>query len=95
MQNHSKMKDVIRSTLNLIIDAIVDGLDSGKILVLQWTFTRIVGLFNSDRSDKEFPDAKIADLIARENVLQHHTAFYTTKAVYDGYAINGCLISLY
>jgi D-lactate dehydrogenase len=30
------------------------------------------------------PDEKIADLIARENVLvTPHTAFYTTKAVYE------------
>ncbi|HJG85320.1 MAG TPA: D-2-hydroxyacid dehydrogenase [Weissella thailandensis] len=86
----AKMKDdvvlinVSRGDL-MDIDAIVDGLDSGKIFGLAMdVYEKEVGLFNSDWSDKEFPDAKIADLIARENVLvTPHTAFYTTKAVYE------------
>ena len=41
-----------------------------------------VGLFNEDWTNRDFPDEKIADLIARKNVLvTPHTAFYTTKAV--------------
>ena len=67
------------------IDAIIDGLNSGKISDFGMdVYENEVGLFNEDWSGKEFPDAKIADLIARENVLvTPHTAFYTTKAVLE------------
>ncbi|KRN77738.1 D-2-hydroxyacid dehydrogenase [Weissella minor] len=86
----SKMKDgvvlvnVARGNL-MDIDAVIAGLDSGKISDFAMdVYEEEVGLFNADWSDKEFPDAKIADLIDRENVLvTPHTAFYTTKAVYE------------
>lgn len=86
----AKMKDdvvlinVSRGDL-MDIDAVIDGLNSGKIFGLAIdVYENEVGLFNSDWSGKEFPDAKIADLIARDNVLvTPHTAFYTTKAVYE------------
>ena len=86
----AKMKDgvvlVNVSRGNLMdIDAVIAGLDSGKISDFAMdVYEEEVGLFNVDWSDKEFPDAKIADLIARENVLvTPHTAFYTTKAVLE------------
>jgi D-lactate dehydrogenase len=67
------------------IDAVIKGLDSGKIADFAMdVYEEEVGLFNKDWSGKDFPDPKIADLIARENVLvTPHTAFYTTKAVYE------------
>ncbi|MGQ2284658.1 D-2-hydroxyacid dehydrogenase [Leuconostoc pseudomesenteroides] len=86
----SKMKDgvVIMNAArgNLMdIDAVIDGLNSGKISDFGMdVYENEVGLFNEDWSNKEFPDSKIADLIARENVLvTPHTAFYTTKAVLE------------
>lgn len=86
----SKMKDgvvlvnVARGNL-MDIDAVIDGLNSGKISDFAMdVYEDEVGLFNEDWSGKEFPDPKIADLIDRENVLvTPHTAFYTTKAVYE------------
>lgn len=67
------------------LDAVIAGLDSGKIGDFAMdVYEDEVGLFNEDWSDKPFPDPKIADLINRENVLvTPHTAFYTTKAVYE------------
>ncbi|MCT6890016.1 MAG: lactate dehydrogenase, partial [Lactobacillus sp.] len=64
-------------------DAVVRGLDSGKIFgFVMDTYENEVGIFNSDFSGKEFPDKRLADLIARPNVLvTPHTAFYTTHAV--------------
>lgn len=86
----AKMKDgvviVNCSRGNLIdTDAVIDGLNSGKISDLAIdVYENEVGLFNEDWENKEFPDARIADLISRENVLvTPHTAFYTTKAVYE------------
>jgi len=86
----AKMKDgvvlVNASRGNLMdIDAVIDALDSGKISDFAMdVYEEEVGLFNADWSGKEFPDEKIADLIARENVLvTPHTAFYTTKAVQE------------
>ena len=64
-------------------DAVVRGLDSGKVFgFVMDTYENEVGIFNSDFSGKEFPDKRLADLIARPNVLvTPHTAFYTTHAV--------------
>ncbi|MCT6807253.1 MAG: lactate dehydrogenase, partial [Bombilactobacillus sp.] len=64
-------------------DAIVRGLDSGKIFgFVMDTYEGEVGIFNEDFSNKELPDKRLADLIARPNVLvTPHTAFYTTHAV--------------
>ncbi|CAK1237538.1 D-2-hydroxyacid dehydrogenase [Fructobacillus fructosus] len=84
----AKMKDgvvivnVARGNL-MDLDAVIDGLNSGKISDFAMdVYEHEVGLFNKDWSGKEFPDPKIADLIARENVLvTPHIAFYTTKAV--------------
>ena len=46
------------------------------------TYEGEVGVFNEDWQGKEFPDAHLADLIDRPNVLvTPHTAFYTTHAV--------------
>ncbi|USS92489.1 D-2-hydroxyacid dehydrogenase [Fructobacillus americanaquae] len=84
----AKMKDgvvlVNVSRGNLMdIDAVIDGLNSGKVSDFAMdVYENEVGLFNEDWSGKEFPDPKIADLIARDNVLvTPHIAFYTTKAV--------------
>ena len=84
----AKMKDGVvivncaRGNL-MDIDAIIKGLDSGKISAFGMdVYEQEVGLFNFDWSNETFPDPKIADLIDRENVLvTPHTAFYTTKAV--------------
>ena len=46
------------------------------------TYEDEVGVFNEDWEGKEFPDARLADLIDRPNVLvTPHAAFYTTHAV--------------
>lgn len=84
----AKMKDNVvivncaRGNL-MDIDAVIRGLDSGKISAFGMdVYEEEVGLFNVDWSGKDFPDAKIDDLISRENVLvTPHTAFYTTTAV--------------
>lgn len=65
------------------LQAVVDALDSGQVgdLAID-VYEHEVGLFNEDWSHQDFPDALIADLIDRDNVLvTPHTAFYTTKAV--------------
>ena len=64
-------------------DAVIRGLDSGKIFgFVMDTYEGEVGVFNKDWEGKEFPDARLADLIDRPNVLvTPHTAFYTTHAV--------------
>lgn len=64
------------------IDAIIAGLDSGKIFGFATdVLEKEVGIFNEDFTDKPLPTC-IADLIARENViLTPHTAFYTETAV--------------
>lgn len=64
-------------------DAVVRALDSGKMFgFVMDTYEDEVGIFNSDWSDSEVPDARLKDLIDRENVLvTPHTAFYTTHAV--------------
>ena len=64
-------------------DAIIRGLDSGKVFgYVMDVYEGEVGVFNEDWEGKEFPDARLADLIARPNVLvTPHTAFYTTHAV--------------
>jgi D-lactate dehydrogenase len=64
-------------------DAVIRGLDSGKVFgFVMDTYEGEVGVFNKDWQGKEFPDARLADLIDRPNVLvTPHTAFYTTHAV--------------
>ena len=84
----SKMKpgvvlvNVSRGSL-MDIDAVIAGLNTQQIGDFAMdVYENEVGLFNRDWSHQSFPDAKIADLIARDNVLvTPHTAFYTTKAV--------------
>ena len=58
-------------------------LEPGKIFgFVMDTYEGEVGVFNEDWEGKEFPDARLADLIDRPNVLvTPHTAFYTTHAV--------------
>ena len=64
-------------------DAVIRGLDSGKVFgFVMDTYEGEVGIFNEDFTDKELPDKRLADLVARPNVLvTPHTAFYTTHAV--------------
>ncbi|WEV70932.1 D-2-hydroxyacid dehydrogenase [Lactobacillus sp. ESL0785] len=83
-----KMKDdvvIINVSRGPLVDtdAIIRGLDSGKIFgFVMDTYENEVGIFNSDYSNKELPDKRLADLIDRPNVLvTPHTAFYTTHAV--------------
>lgn len=84
----AKMKDdvvIVNVSRGPLVDtdAVIRGLDSGKVagFVLD-TYENEVGIFNNDWRKKEFPDARLADLIKRPNVaLTPHTAFYTTHAV--------------
>ncbi|QBO36328.1 D-2-hydroxyacid dehydrogenase [Periweissella cryptocerci] len=84
----AKMKDgvfvVNVSRGNLIdTDALIAGLDSGKIAGAAIdVYEDEVGLFNADWRGKVFPDARIENLLNRDNVLvSPHTAFYTETAV--------------
>ncbi|RMC51780.1 D-2-hydroxyacid dehydrogenase [Lactobacillus sp. ESL0263] len=84
----NKMKDdvvIVNVSRGPLVDtdAVVRGLDSGKIFgFVMDTYEDEVGIFNEDFSNKELPDKRLADLIARPNVLvTPHTAFYTTHAV--------------
>lgn len=84
----AKMKDdvvIINVSRGDLIDtdALLRGLDSGKIFgaVLD-TYEDEVGIFNANWDQKGVPDARLDDLIHRDNVLvTPHTAFYTTHAV--------------
>ena len=84
----AKMKDgvvIVNCSRGPLVDtdAVIRGLDSGKIFgFVMDTYEGEVGVFNEDWEGKEFPDARLADLIDRPNVLvTPHTAFYTTHAV--------------
>lgn len=84
----AEMKDgvvIVNVSRGPLVDtqAVVRGLDSGKVFgYVMDTYEGEVGVFNEDWQGKEFPDAHLADLIDRPNVLvTPHTAFYTTHAV--------------
>ena len=84
----AEMKDgvvIVNVSRGPLVDtqAVVRGLDSGKVFgYVMDTYEGEVGVFNKDWQGKEFPDAHLADLIDRPNVLvTPHTAFYTTHAV--------------
>ena len=84
----AEMKDgvvIVNVSRGPLVDtqAVVRSLDSGKVFgYVMDTYEGEVGVFNEDWQGKEFPDAHLADLIDRPNVLvTPHTAFYTTHAV--------------
>ena len=84
----AEMKDgvvIVNVSRGPLVDtqAVVRGLDSGKVFgYVMDTYEGEVGVFNENWQGKEFPDAHLADLIDRPNVLATpHTAFYTTHAV--------------
>jgi len=83
----AKMKDqvVIINTARgplVDIDAVVAGLDSGKIDGFSLdVYEKELGLFKIDWEGKDLPDATMNDLITRENVIvSPHTSFYTWTA---------------
>jgi D-lactate dehydrogenase len=85
----AKMKDgvfLINAARGALIDtdALIKGLDSGKIAGAAIdTYEDEVGVFNTDfGSFDAIPDARLKDLMQRDNVLvTPHIAFYTTTAV--------------
>lgn len=84
----AKMKDgvtLVNCSRGALVDtdAVIKALDSGKIFgFVMDTYENEVGIFNADWEGKNFPDARLNDLIHRPNVLvTPHTAFYTTHAV--------------
>ena len=82
MKDDAVLVNVSRGAL-VDTDAVVRALDSGKLFgFVMDTYENEVGIFNADWRGKEFPDARLKDLIDRPNVLvTPHTAFYTTHAV--------------
>lgn len=82
MKDHVVLVNCSRGAL-VDTDAVIRGLDSGKIFgFVMDTYENEVGIFNEDWRGKQFPDARLKDLIHRPNVLvTPHTAFYTTHAV--------------
>ncbi|GJM48368.1 D-2-hydroxyacid dehydrogenase [Weissella soli] len=82
MKDDAVLVNVSRGAL-VDTDAVIAALDSGKLygFVID-TYENEVGVFNADWRDTEFPDARLLNLINRENVyVTPHTAFYTTHAV--------------
>lgn len=82
MKDDAVLVNVSRGAL-VDTDAVIRALDSGKLFgFVMDTYENEVGIFNEDWRGKEFPDARLKDLIDRPNVLvTPHTAFYTTHAV--------------
>lgn len=82
MKDNSVLVNCARGVL-VDTDAVIKALDSGKLFgFVMDTYENEVGIFNSDWRGKQFPDARLKDLIHRPNVLvTPHTAFYTTHAV--------------
>lgn len=82
MKDDAVLVNVSRGPL-VDTDAVVRALDSGKLFgFVMDTYEDEVGVFNEDWTNKDFPDARLKDLIDRPNVLvTPHTAFYTTHAV--------------
>lgn len=82
MKDDAVLVNVSRGAL-VDTDAVIRALDSGKLFgFVMDTYENEVGIFNADWRGKEFPDARLKDLIDRPNVLvTPHTAFYTTHAV--------------
>lgn len=82
MKDDAVLVNVSRGAL-VDTDAVVRALDSGKLFgFVMDTYEDEVGIFNEDWQGKDFPDARLKDLIDRPNVLvTPHTAFYTTHAV--------------
>ena len=82
MKDDAVLVNVSRGAL-VDTDAVVRALDSGKLFgFVMDTYEDEVGVFNVDWRGKDFPDARLKDLIDRPNVLvTPHTAFYTTHAV--------------
>ena len=82
MKDDAVLVNVSRGPL-VDTDAVIRALDSGKLFgFVMDTYEDEVGIFNKDWQGKEFPDARLNDLIHRDNVLvTPHTAFYTTHAV--------------
>lgn len=82
MKDDAVLVNVSRGAL-VDTDAVIRALDSGKLYgFVMDTYEDEVGIFNKDWTGKQFPDARLADLIHRPNVLvTPHTAFYTTHAV--------------
>lgn len=82
MQDGVFLVNVSRGNL-IDTDALIKGLDSGKVAGAAIdVYENEVGLFNEDWRGKEFPDARIENLLNRNNVLvTPHTAFYTETAV--------------
>ncbi|QBE60375.1 D-2-hydroxyacid dehydrogenase [Limosilactobacillus fermentum] len=82
MKDDAVLVNVSRGPL-VDTDAVIRALDSGKLFgFVMDTYEDEVGIFNEDWQGKEFPDARLNDLIHRDNVLvTPHTAFYTTHAV--------------
>ncbi|AXX65267.1 D-2-hydroxyacid dehydrogenase [Bombilactobacillus bombi] len=84
----SKMKDgviIINASRGDLIDtdALIRGLDSGKIKAAGLdVYEKEVGVFNENWEGKQFPDARLENLLNRKNVIvTPHTAFYTETAV--------------
>ena len=82
MKDDAVLVNVSRGAL-VDTDAVVRALDRGKLFgFVMDTYENEVGIFNADWRGKDFPDARLKDLIDRPNVLgTPHTAFYTTHAV--------------
>lgn len=84
----SKMKDgavIINVSRDTLVDTddLLAALDSGKIAGAGLdVYEDEVGIFNKDWEGKEFPDARLNDLMSRDNVIvTPHIAFYTDEAV--------------
>ncbi|GKQ43312.1 lactate dehydrogenase [Companilactobacillus sp. RD055328] len=86
----AKMKDgviiinVSRGTL-VNTDDLLAGLDNKKIGGAGLdVYEDEVGIFNETWEGKEFPDARLNDLMSRDNVIvTPHIAFYTDEAVHN------------
>ncbi len=87
----NEMKDgvyIINTARGEVVDtnALIRGLDSGKIAGAALdTYESEVGIFNNTFDDFDaIPDARLKDLMSRDNVLiTPHIGFYTETAVHN------------